>query len=338
MKSLLEDTFVGTKCEGTYYYLTTSEGREEQPVVVLIHGLGCASYYYYYLSFSLENAGFRVLMYDLIGRGRSDHPSNAVFDGPAHVNQLRTLLSNLRAQGPLQIPAQYHVIGHSQGGAVAALYVSQYAEEVRSVVFLAPAGLMDLGMFPIARCFMPLLKLFPHRKMDPKPFFRDDFPESGELDGRSKQILEELIHRFNENSTANPMAYTAILDCVAQFPFYGLDSEVQRIGGSKHLSTMVIWGKKDTMVPFDPNFDRWRNALGVDSGGGGVSCEAVDSSGGGKVVRYKVYDDLKHKFYLVKPDVVNPDILKFLTDAEAFLVTDTAGAASGTAGTKRTDV
>jgi pimeloyl-ACP methyl ester carboxylesterase len=344
-----KDTFPGTKCDGTYYYLTPLQEKTHPPLVILIHGMGAGTYNYNSLSMCLESAGFRVLMYDLIGRGWSDYPSSAVFDGPAHVNQLRTLLSNLRAQG-LQIPVQYHVIGHSQGGAVAALYVSQYAEEVRSVVFLAPAGLMNSAIVRLGRCLLPCLKSLPMPNMDKKKirkFVRKEFPGRGrELDSKSQLILEEAVRGFEQNSKDNPKHFIAMWNCVGQFPLYGLDREVGIIGANGAVSTLVMWAKKDNAVPFNPSFNRWKKYLGSptveEDVTSTVGSRDVDQTAAAsrdadqraftalmpdrtgakgkakKIVRYKVYDDdLRHAFFMVKPDLVQPDILSFLKDVEA---------------------
>ena len=126
---------------GTHYIL---EGNADRPLVLCIHGIG--SYYFYFdgLAKALLAAGYRVLRYDLIGRGFSE-PADT-YDRAAHLRQIRDLLQHL---GLSTTPR--HVIGHSMGGALALLHADEDAEHISSLTLLAPAGLMDGAIFAFLR-------------------------------------------------------------------------------------------------------------------------------------------------------------------------------------------
>ena len=126
---------------GTHYIL---QGSAERPLVLCVHGIGCYHFYFDELTKSLLDGGFRVLRYDLIGRGFSKAVD--VYDREAHLSQLRALLQHL---GLSTTPR--HVIGHSMGGALALLHVDEDPVPIKSLTLLAPAGLMDGAIFAILR-------------------------------------------------------------------------------------------------------------------------------------------------------------------------------------------
>jgi pimeloyl-ACP methyl ester carboxylesterase len=126
---------------GTHYIL---EGNTDRPLILCIHGIGSYHFYFDGLAKSLVSSGYRVLRYDLIGRGFSE-PSDA-YDRTAHLKQIRDLLQHL---GLSTTPR--HVIGHSMGGALALLHADEEAEHVSSLTLLAPAGLMDGAIFAVLR-------------------------------------------------------------------------------------------------------------------------------------------------------------------------------------------
>lgn len=73
----------------------------------------------------------RVCSYDRLGFGRSDRATNlARRSGLEMVEQLRTLLTNAKIEGP------YVLVGHYLGGSNMRLYASKYPNEVAGVVLV----------------------------------------------------------------------------------------------------------------------------------------------------------------------------------------------------------
>lgn len=109
-------------------------GGTRGPVIVCIHGLGTPSPVWYAIAEGLARLGFRVLIYDLYGRGYSDAPS-----GPQtpkfFVTQLQTLLADQKLTDGVTL------MGYSMGGAIAAAFAAQYPDRVNRVVLLAAAGM-----------------------------------------------------------------------------------------------------------------------------------------------------------------------------------------------------
>lgn len=109
-------------------------GPERGPVAVCVHGLTTPSYVWLGLARRLVAMGYRVLVYDLYGRGYSAAPRGLQTPG-FHARQLSDLLEH---EG---VTEDITLIGYSMGGAIAAHWGAENAHRLRRVVLLAPAGM-----------------------------------------------------------------------------------------------------------------------------------------------------------------------------------------------------
>jgi len=110
------------------------EGPESGPVVVLVHGITTPLYVWAGIAPLLAEAGYRVIRYDLFGRGLSDRP-RARQDADFFADQLEALLDHEGVEGPCVL------VGYSMGGAVAATHVAGAPDGVAALVLIAPTGL-----------------------------------------------------------------------------------------------------------------------------------------------------------------------------------------------------
>ena len=109
-------------------------GPARGPVVVCVHGLTTPSFVWEGLAEALVGMGFRVLTYDLLGRGFSDRPKGP--QTPAFfVRQLRDLLDH---QG---LEEDVTLMGYSMGGVIAAAFADREGHRLRRLVLIAPAGM-----------------------------------------------------------------------------------------------------------------------------------------------------------------------------------------------------
>lgn len=132
----------------THYRWSGSDG---DPVAVCIHGLSTPSYIFAGTEITLTALGYRVLTYDLYGRGFSDRAA-----GPQtldfFLHQLRDLLDDQGVDGPIT------VVGYSMGGAIATAFAAEEGARVKSLVLMAPSGLMPTNDKLLARMWtMPVL-------------------------------------------------------------------------------------------------------------------------------------------------------------------------------------
>ncbi|MFZ3582099.1 alpha/beta fold hydrolase [Loktanella sp. DJP18] len=109
-------------------------GPVRGPVIVAIHGLTTPSQVFDDLAGRLALLGYRILTYDLYGRGLSDRvpgPQNAAF----FLRQLDDLLTDQ------QLDEDVILLGYSMGGAIAAAFAAAQPHRVGRVILLASAGM-----------------------------------------------------------------------------------------------------------------------------------------------------------------------------------------------------
>ncbi|MDX8346678.1 alpha/beta fold hydrolase [Cognatiyoonia sp. IB215446] len=110
-------------------------GPVRGPVAVLIHGLASPQIAMEGLAEALGNMGYRVLTYDLYGRGLSDAPlgrqSRAFF-----LQQLSELLAEQ------QVEEEITFVGYSMGGAIATAFAAENPHRINRVILVASAGVV----------------------------------------------------------------------------------------------------------------------------------------------------------------------------------------------------
>ncbi|MBE9479416.1 MAG: alpha/beta hydrolase [Chloroflexi bacterium] len=125
----------------THYELS---GPVDAQVVVLVHGFS-APYFIWGPTFkSLTRAGFRVLRYDLYGRGLSDRP-RLRYNIELFRRQLLQLLDALNLSQPLAL------VAFSMGAPIALSFMDKYPKRVPKLVLIAPAGARSINFFRLLK-------------------------------------------------------------------------------------------------------------------------------------------------------------------------------------------
>ena len=104
-------------------------------VVVLLHGMNFGGFYFGGPIEALRSAGFRVVVPDQIGFGRSSKPiiPYNFHDMAANTRKLLQTLGIARAS----------IVGHSMGGMLAARFSASYPDMTERTVLYNPIGLTD---------------------------------------------------------------------------------------------------------------------------------------------------------------------------------------------------
>jgi pimeloyl-ACP methyl ester carboxylesterase len=110
-------------------------GSPNGRTVVLLHGMNFAGFYWAGPIETLRNAGFRVVVTDQIGFGRSSKPII-----PYNFNDMA--LNTKRVLEHLGI-AKAAIVGHSMGGMLAARFAASYPDLTERVVLYSPIGVTD---------------------------------------------------------------------------------------------------------------------------------------------------------------------------------------------------
>ena len=189
-------------------------GSPADPLVVLVHGFSTPSYIWDPTYQALIDAGFRVLRFDLYGRGYSDRPE-LDYNLDLFVNQLDELLDKLEITQPI------HLVGLSMGGPIAAEFANRHSESLNSLTLIDP---LVTNMFAT-----------------------DTFPLT--LPGIGEYLMAVVMEPFYL-----PHSQSGDLVHPENFPDWESQYKVQtryKGFGQAVLSTMRCFGKEDTLAIYE---------------------------------------------------------------------------------------
>ncbi|SON57496.1 Dihydrolipoyllysine-residue acetyltransferase component of acetoin cleaving system [Hartmannibacter diazotrophicus] len=201
---------------------------DQHPPLVLLHGFGGSAAGWTNLQIALERRR-RSIAFDLPGHGRA---LGAAKIGNAHVSML-AVMASMDALGLDRV----HLVGHSMGGAVAALLALKAPERLASLTLLSPGGFgreinhVLLRAYGRARDLEALAPLVPQ-------FFGPAF---------------RLPRRMVENEArerAEPGRVETLVDICESI----LDGNMQKMLprealGDLKVPVKVIWGFADRVLP-----------------------------------------------------------------------------------------
>lgn len=234
----LAGSFISLPSGVTHY----EEGGDPngQPIV-LVHGFS-VPYFIYDPTFEFfSKQGFRVLRYDLLGRGFSDRPA-VRYDAKLFVRQLKELLDALNYKN-------ISLVGLSMGGVVTASFIDAHPDYVSKYILIDPLGAKPVSLSP----FLKAVKM---------PGFGELaiglFGTESMIKGAASDLFTpELVQLFQEKYKVQ-MKYQgfkrAILSTMRNGMLESFLDTYKRIGMMKK-PTLLFWGKQDATVPFEHSSD-----------------------------------------------------------------------------------
>ena len=117
------------------YMDVAAQGAANGHTVLLLHGNNFGGFYFKAIIDGLTREGFRVIVPDQIGYGRSSKPI-APYNFNTQARNTWLILQDQKIEKVM-------VIGHSMGGMLAARLATQYPKAVERVVIYNPIGLAD---------------------------------------------------------------------------------------------------------------------------------------------------------------------------------------------------
>ncbi|MCC7002393.1 MAG: alpha/beta hydrolase [Gemmatimonadaceae bacterium] len=221
--------FVGSSRGTTHYEIA---GPDTGRTVVLVHGFSVPAYIWDSTSVALSAAGFRVIRYDVMGRGWSDRPDTQ-YDSTLFSTQLDELLDSLKVNGPVDL------MGLSFGGAITAHYIATHPARVRTWTLLDPVA--------SSRTLPAILKL-------PVlgPWFFQTTAVPGMADGQASDFLHPEQFPDWADRYRPQMKYRGFGRAILRTAIYGSEFDIAalyRNAGKTGKPTLLIWGKQDTTVP-----------------------------------------------------------------------------------------
>ncbi len=126
-------------------WLSAGASSATHPTTVLLHGAGAGAVTWYPVLHALVK-DFHIIIPDIVGYGESDKP-DAAYDHPFFVAWLKAFLDHLNIE-------KMHLIGNSQGGAIALQFAINHPDYVDKLVLVNPAG---FGTQPALAAFVGML-------------------------------------------------------------------------------------------------------------------------------------------------------------------------------------
>ncbi|MCC5854917.1 MAG: alpha/beta fold hydrolase [Idiomarina sp.] len=217
---------------GTTHYQW--HGESDAPVVVLIHGFSIPTAVWGTAATDLATEGFRVLTYDLLGRGWSDRP-DVPYNRQLYISQLSELLAYL------DVSESVGLVGLSMGGAVAMHYASEYPARVRDIALVAPLHAAmpappiasPLAYYMLSAFYVPGTRAgieTAELPVEVSAAMAAAYDQQRQFRGFTRSLTSTLYH-FNPDD--HPLHYRNVRDA--------------------GTPVMLFWGTADDIVPFDMN-------------------------------------------------------------------------------------
>ena len=233
-----------TLSQGVTHYQWLGPARG--PVAVCVHGLTTPSFVWYGLARGLARFGYRVLIYDLYGRGYSDRVKG-VQDQAFFLRQLNDLLDDQNISGDVTL------LGYSMGGAIATAFAATHPEKVRQLILLASAG-MGVGANRLTRFIAATLVIGDWLML---ALFAWKHRKGCEAERALPSSVEGII-----DLQLNELKYKGFVPGVLASMRGILAGTLKDEHGAIHragIPVLAVWGGKDAVIPLTAmgNLTEW---------------------------------------------------------------------------------
>lgn len=235
-RSKAQGNFISLPCGNTHY-----EMKGEGETCVLVHGYATPYFIYDKVFDRLVNEGYRVIRYDLLGRGLSERVKTD-YTPELFAKQLRELTQALIGD------EKFYLFGTSMGGSIVTAFCRFYPNYVEKLVLLAPAG-MDTFKPPF------------YMHLTSAPVLGDilfSIIGGGTL---LKKCASELIYsgedveKYYMESFAYTIQYKGFHQCTLSSLRNTILNTKETVKGyfsvaQQKVPMLVIWGTKDKTMPY----------------------------------------------------------------------------------------
>jgi len=274
IRASISGSFIRLSNGCTHYELG---GPDSGEAVVLVHGFS-VPYFIFDPTFSfLADSGFRILRYDLFGRGFSDRPV-VKYNMDLFVSQLKELLNTLDLK-------QVNLIGLSMGGAIASAFTVRFPERVRRLALIDSIGTRPAPFSWIYKAaLLPgiselILGMVSANRMVQS--MASDFINPEQVKRFQDQCRVQIQYRGFKR---------ALLSTLRNKTVDGIPKVYQSLG-KLDMPVLLIWGRNDQTLPLEQSRD---------------ILSAVPRA------EFHVIENCGHIPHYEKPDEVNPILQQFL--------------------------
>lgn len=210
--------------------------KNSKKSIVLLHGKNFSGFYWEAIAEKLSQMGYRVIIPDQIGFGKSSKPKNYQYSFPQLALNTKNLLSSLGID-------KFSVVGHSMGGMLAITMTNMYDNNVSHLTLINPVGLETYLNYA--------------RFKDADFFYKNELTKTKEkiisyqkknyYDGLWDKSYEDLIAPTSGQINHKDWPTVAWSNALTYGPIFSEDT-VARLKNIKVPSTLII-GTRDRTGP-----------------------------------------------------------------------------------------
>lgn len=260
-------SFIDLPCGNTHFEL---KGKGEP--VVLVHGYATPYFIYDKIFDALVEEGYKVLRYDLLGRGLSER-ADVKYNVELFAKQLDELTEAIFEKEP------FYLFGTSMGGSITAEFCTLHPQKVKKLILLAPAGMdtfkspfyMKLSAIPgIGKI---IFNIIGGKTLLKKCASEMKYSPESEKDYYMESFAYSIKYKDFVKCTYSSLRNTILNTKETVQGYYG----IEKAG----IPMLVIWGTDDRTMPYY-QIDRMKEIC--------KSAEFVSFENSGHIFLYDEYD------------------------------------------------
>tara|TARA_B100000749_G_scaffold280259_1_gene275735 strand:- start:91773 stop:92753 length:981 start_codon:yes stop_codon:yes gene_type:complete len=259
-------------------------------VIVLLHGKNFAGYYWDFIAKDLVDKGYRVIIPDQIGFGKSSKPKHYQYSFYQLAHNTIELLNSLSVES-------FTIIGHSMGGMLATHLTYYQPNRVKKLVLLNSIGLEPYLQFT----YFKDPEFFYNSEVSKTPVKMRNYQKKNYYDGKWEDAYEKLLIPHIGQMNHSDWKIVAWHNALTYGPIFNEDitSKMASIG----VPTRIINGTRDRTGPgrgwkkdLNAKLGQYEN-LGKETQRRFPNAKLYELSGLGHMPHYEDYERFKKVFF-----------------------------------------
>jgi pimeloyl-ACP methyl ester carboxylesterase len=235
-RSRLPGRFVALSHGVTNYEIM---GPVTGPAVLLVPGISIPRRVFARTLAPLAEAGYRVIAFDLYGRGFSDRP-RVRYDAALFNRQIDDLLAALHIDGPVNL------VGVASGALQSLLYAEYRPKRVESLVLICPDGVDAPKTGFVAMLRRPIVGELTGRLVM-NTVGQQRWEERLQNYSADSRLVDDVIREFRAQLEYKGF-WRALTSSIASLPISQSSDLFRRID-RQGPRTLIVWGTNDAIIP-----------------------------------------------------------------------------------------
>lgn len=245
INALLKEVDIGIKVK----YLEV--GNPQDNTVVIFHGFSDSKDGFLHVAQKLMK-DYHLIIPDMPGFGENEQLDDFCYDIEQYSKWMKDFVDAV-------VDRNYHLIGHSMGGAIATQMCSDRVERVRSLTIMCGGGVITLPLVGFYKNLVDGDNLFSiESKKDFRKFLSTNFHQLPFMPGSVKHFV---YRRYADNREwYNKIMHDLIGDISAdlqEIPTTVLNHRLKEIS----IPTLIMWGEHDGLFPYDVIGQEYHNNI-----------------------------------------------------------------------------